>query len=145
MNGTFKGTFGWTSEGRSFESGERSVIWVGTFSGPFSNVSPGGFMDGTSWVCLGTTENQDDITQASNGELIVTDPDGSKACATWTGRREIKAGEISGRGRWTRGSGKWTGITGEMTYTGKAILGTQQGSLLIEGDWQINASAESAS
>jgi hypothetical protein len=102
-------------------------------------------MDGTKWVCVGTTENKDDIPQASNGYLTVTDSDGDQAYATWTGRKELKPGEISGAGLWTRGTGKWAAISGGMTYSGKAILGTTQGYVDVEGNEGMSAGAESAS
>jgi hypothetical protein len=142
MNGKFKGTFKWTSSGARREVGEGGVIWAGTFSGSFDN--PGGFMDGTSWVCLGFTENLDDKPQASNGYLVVTDGAQSKAWATWTGVPANAKGAISGTARWIDGEGDWPNLKGTMRYSGQATPGTPDGSVEVDGNWHIDESAASA-
>jgi hypothetical protein len=132
MGAKFEGTFFFSIDGERWELEPGQVVWLGTFKGQFHN--PGGFMDGATWVCAGITENDDGKSQASDGYLIATDSKGDKAWATWTGRAEITAGEISGKAIWRGGTGEYAGINGPLTYKGE-VNPTGQGSAKVDGDY----------
>jgi hypothetical protein len=138
MKGTFEGRFDWTSSGARRETGGGRVVWVGSWSGTFRNAAGKGFMHDTSWTCLGTTENKDDKPKDSNGFLVVTDGQGSQAWAKWTGLSVSQKGEIKGQADWINGTGEWAGLTGDLTYTGQANLGTDEGYVNVEGSYQTD-------
>ena len=135
--GTYKGTIGWNSTGKTFEMDDGREIFVGEFTGAFINEAGKGFMHGTSWACPGITETLNDVSQGGNGYCIVTDMDGDKAFLTWTGNKETKKGAASGPFQWTGGTGKYAGLKGDNTYKGMTILPTQQGYNVHEGEWQL--------
>ncbi len=132
MGKKFDGTFFFSIDGERWELEPGHVIWAGTFKGQFSSPDP--VWEGTNWDCPGITENEDGKSQDSSGYCIVTDSDGDKAWASWKGRTEIKAGEVSGMAQWRGGTGKFAGINGHLTYSGK-VNPNGQGSAKVDGDY----------
>lgn len=138
MKGTFKGKLEWKSSGARREISGGRVVWVGTWSGTFTNEKTGGFMDGTEWVCLGTTENKKGKTKKSNGFLTVTDGQDSEAWAEWTGHEMSEEGEIEGEAKWINGTGDWDKITGDVEYTGQADPDKPEGYVDVVGTYQTD-------
>jgi len=135
--GTYKGSFGWNSTGKVFDLEEGHQIFVGEFTGGFTNADGKGFMHSTSWVCPGVNDTMNNITQYGRGYCVVTDLDGDKAYLSWKGGNETKPGEANGTFQWTGGTGKYKGITGDNTYKGMTVLPMAQGFSMCEGAWQL--------
>lgn len=135
--GTYKGTYGHTAVGETIDAGEGRRLFGGVIKGSFVNDDGKGFLHGTSWVCPGTTDTLNDVSQGGNGYCVVTDTDGDKAFLTWTGKKESKKAVFSGTFQWTGGTGKYTGLKGNNTYNGTGILPTPEGYNVHEGEWQL--------
>ena len=135
--GTYKGNFAWNSTGKVFDLEKGHQMFVGEFTGGFTNDDGKGFMHITSWVCPGVNDLVDSVTQYARGYCVVTDLDGDKAYFSWKGGKETKPGASKGTFQWTGGTGKYTGITGENTYDSMTVLPTTQGYSHCEGAWQL--------
>ena len=133
-SGTYSGQFGWASSGTAFEMEEGRTIWVGSYGGAFFNDTGKGFLHNSSSVCVGYS----DIVNGhfdSHGYCVMTDTDGDKAFATWTGTGDYP--NLSGPFQWTGGTGKYTGINGDNMFWGVFIPGTDQGYVRWEGKWKL--------
>ena len=135
--GEYTGRFGWYSVGKTFEIEKDHVFFTGEFSGAFFNDAGKGFLHQTSVICPGINDVRKDISLDARGYCIVTDRDGDKAFLVWQATNPTKPGEVPGTFQWTGGTGKYTGLTGDNTFTG-FLLPSSSGYSVWKGKWQLS-------
>ena len=133
--GTYSGLFGWNVSSTTHELEEGHVVTQDVYSGTFFNGEGNGFLHETSWVCPGVTDTRQGKGTAQ-GHGIVTDYDNDKAYFAWKGTIDPEDG-FNGDYRWTGGTGKYAGITGDNTFRATTIGETVQGRGLMKGDWKL--------
>ena len=134
--GTYRGSFGAQGAGTMHELEEGHIFFVGGFNGVFINDATDGFIDKTQVICPGVNDIVDGLSQGLHGYCIVTDEDGDKAFAKWSGVDDtpnVGGGEF----QWIGGTGKYTGITGNNTFRYAGIGDTLAYSVIWEGEWQL--------
>ena len=130
--GTYTSHFGWYATGKTSELEKGHTLFQGEFNGTNFNDAGKGFLHKTSVVCPGVNDVIDGASRASHGYCVVTDQDGDKAFLVW------KAGKrFDGDSQWTGGTGKYTGITGNNTFTASLIGTTSSGYSVWKGEWKL--------
>jgi hypothetical protein len=118
-SGTAKIHSGWYSAGETKKVGEKRVFWVGEFWGVSFNDEGNGFMHQMAWNCPAVSDIIDASIQ-TKGNCTLTDPNGDKLYASWTGKGTV-GGEFSGLADMTGGTGKYTGIQGAWEFQCKGV------------------------
>jgi len=132
--GKFTGQFGYYGVGQAFQIEENHFYWVGEFTGSFFNDAGKGIFHRSSVKCPAADDIYGGVEHAS-GYCIITDKDGDKAFLSWT--CEGPAQQIcKGTFKWTGGTGKYTGITGDNTFQGNAITASE-GYALWQAQYQL--------
>jgi hypothetical protein len=70
----------------------------------------------------------------AHGYCTVTDEDGDKAFVIWQCKGQPRC---DGDFQWTGGTGKYTGLKGQTSFTGIPIGSTASGYSLFTGNWQL--------
>ena len=134
--GSYRGSFGAQGAGTLHELEEGHIFFVGGFNGVLLNDNSGGFLDRTQVLCPGVNDIVNGLSQGLHGYCIITDEDGDKAFAKWSGVDETP-GVGGGPFEWTGGTGKYAGITGDNTFQYALIGDTLAYSVVWEGEWQL--------
>ena len=134
--GSYRGSFGAQGAGTLHELEEGHIFFVGGFNGVFLSDNSGGFLDRTQVLCPGVNDIVNGLSQGLHGYCIITDEDGDKAFAKWSGVDETP-GVGGGPFEWTGGTGKYAGITGDNTFQYALIGDTLAYSVVWEGEWQL--------
>ena len=100
-----------------------------------------GFLDHMTWRCLGTTSILAGMSHF-NGYCVVTDPAGDQIVADIAsdGSYPADAKVITGKGTFTSGTGKYAGISGNLTnilHDPEFRTGTE-GTLVNYGEFQAS-------
>ncbi len=117
-SGTFTGKSGGEGGGQAYEIGTGHVFFVGKFDFVFLNDAAGGFLDKTQWTCPGVNDivNGLQVAATTRGYCIATDKDGDKLFGSWTVTKVTGPGAGEGKVQYIGGTGKYSGIQGNMTY-----------------------------
>lgn len=134
--GKFRGMWGVRATGTSHEIEKGHVFFVGTFSGVFFNDVANGFLDKSSVECPGVNDIVNGLSIANHGYCIVTDKDGDKAFLVWKGK-DSSPNVGGGEQRWTGGTGKYAGLSGNSTYRYTGIGTTPAYAVVWDGEWRI--------
>ena len=130
--GKYTSHFGWYAIGKTSELEKGHTLFQGEFNSTNFNDAGQGFIHKASVVCPGVNDMIDGVSRASQGYCIVTDQDGDKAFLVW------KAGKgFDGDFQWTGGTGKYTGITGNNTFTAFLIGPSSSGYSVWKGEWKL--------
>jgi len=121
--GTAKGTSAWTSPGEIKEVGENHLYWVGVYWGMSFNDEGKGFLDDMAWYCPGVDDIINGIHRF-NGYCTLTDMDGDKIYLSYRSLPYEGKGPIPTEGKYSGGTGKYTGIQGGYTFQCR-VLGSQ--------------------
>jgi hypothetical protein len=113
-SGTVKVHSGWFSAGETKKVGEKRLYWVGEYWGVSFNDEGKGFMHQMAWNCPALSDIMDSLIQ-TKGNCTLTDPDGDKLYASWTGKGAV-GGEFAGNVDMSGGTGKYTGIQGTWEF-----------------------------
>ncbi|MCK5439258.1 MAG: hypothetical protein KAI97_04905 [Gemmatimonadetes bacterium] len=134
-SGSFEGVFAWSSYGETTEIVNGSSYWHGGFNGAFVNSASSGFLHHAAGTCPagGATVGGRQFFQ---GSCVLTDADGDQAMFVWNCEMQAD-GVCPGPQTWVAGTGKYEGISGEMTFEGRFIGGTTQGVSDWKGDWNL--------
>ena len=133
-SGTYSGHYGWSSSGTTFQWEEGHTVWIGSYGGAFFNDAGSGFLHNSSSLCWGYTDMLDGHINA-HGHCVVTDKEGDKAFVIWDGIGHYP--ELSGAFEWAGGTGKYAGMSGDNTFSGEFIPGTDQGHVSWKGKWKL--------
>ncbi len=134
-SGSFEGVFPWSSYGETTESVNDSSYWHGGFNGGFVHSDGSGFLHEAGITCPaagGTVGGR----QFFQGSCTVTDADGDQAMLIWNCEMQAD-GVCPGPQSWVAGTGKYEGISGEMTFEGRFIGNTPQGISYWKGEWNL--------
>ncbi len=71
----------------------------------------------------------------ASGTCLITDKDGDKVFLVWTCKNPGSG--CQGTFQWTGGTGKYTGITGNNTFTGFPLPSSASGYSVWKGDWKL--------
>jgi len=118
-SGTAKVHSGWFSAGETKKIGEKRLFWVGIYWGVSFNDEGKGFMHQMAWNCPAVNDIMDGTIDAK-GNCTLTDPDGDKLYASWTGKGAV-GGEFAGNVNMTGGTGKYTGIQGTWEFRCRGV------------------------
>ncbi len=118
-SGTVKVHSGWFSAGETTQVGDKHAYWVGVYWGVSFNDEGKGFMHQMAWNCPAINDIMDTAIQAK-GNCTLTDIDGDKLSASWTGKGGV-GGEFAGKGGMTGGTGKYTGIQGTWEFRCRGV------------------------
>ena len=132
--GTFEGVLGWSASSEVTELGEGTLYWHGGFNGAFVNNEGSGFLHQAAVACpaAGVSIGDRNLYQ---GHCILTDADGDRVVHSWS--CEMQDGRCPGTQTWVTGTGKYEGISGEMTFEGWFVGGTTQGVSNWKGNWKL--------
>ena len=132
--GTYTARFGWYSVGKTFEIEKDHVFFVGEFSGALFNEAGQGFLHQAAVSCPGVNDVNKGASSA-HGYCVCTDQDGDKAFLVW--KCKGSATRCEGDFQWTGGTGKYTGLKGDNTFTGFLLLPTPSGHSTWKGAWAL--------
>lgn len=132
--GTYTSHFGWYASGKTLDLEKDHTLFLGEYNGTNFNDDGKGFLHHTSVVCPGMAETVKKVTNA-HGNCVVTDKDGDKVFLVW--KCKDPGSGCKGDFQWTGGTGKYTGITGNNTFTGFGITPTASGYALWKGEWKL--------
>lgn len=132
--GTYTSHFGWYSIGKTFEFEKDHTLFQGEFNGTNFNDAGEGFLYQTGVVCPGVIDTNKGIGTAS-GTCLITDKDGDKVFLGWTCKNPGSG--CQGTFQWTGGTGKYTGITGNNTFTGFPMPSSASGYSVWKGEWKL--------
>lgn len=122
-----KGQFGWLGVGKAYELEKGHYFWVGEFSGTFFNdKGPGSLFHNAGMRC--PASNDLDFNRGrshASGWCIVTDAAGDQAYLSW--QNDGDGHSAPGTFRYTGGTGKYAGISGEYTFTGVTEVNWKDG------------------
>ena len=133
--GTYSGAYGWSVSSTVHQLEEGHVFSQDVYKGTFFNDEGKGFLHESSWVCPAVTELVKGKGNA-RGHCIVTDKDNDKVFLAWKGTIDPATG-FNGDYQWTNGTGKYTGITGDNTFSATLIGETKEGRGLLKGEWKL--------
>jgi hypothetical protein len=133
--GTYSGAYGWSVSSMVHQLAEGHVFSQDVYKGTFFNDAGKGFLHESSWVCPSITELVKGKGTA-RGHCIVTDKDNDQVFLVWKGTIDPATG-FQGDYQWTSGTGKYTGITGNNTFSATRIGATTEGRGLLKGEWKL--------
>ena len=133
--GTYTSHFGWYAMGKTYELEKGHTFFQGEYSGTNFNDAGTGFLHNTSVVCPGMTEVWEGGRGESQGNCIITDQEGDKVFLVW--KCTNPGAGCQGDFQWKGGTGKYTGITGNNTFTGFSIGATSSGHAVWKGEWKL--------
>jgi hypothetical protein len=110
-------------------------LWGGLANGSFRSDAGQGFLHPSAFVCAALGEMNKTTVVHNNGECSFTDKDGDKAFMMWQ-CVTCPTDEFRGEFKWTGGTGKYSGLSGEGTYQ-QATVAPGNGWWLIKGSWQL--------
>ena len=134
-SGSFEGVAAWSSYGELTEIVTGSSYWHGGFNGAFLNSAGSGFLHDSALTCpsAGATVG---ARQFYQGTCVLTDAEGDQAVLVWDCEMQAN-GVCPGPMTWVTGTGKYAGISGEMTFEGRFIGDTPQGVSYWKGEWNL--------
>jgi hypothetical protein len=138
-SGTFTGKFSGEGAGDPYEIGKGHVFFVGHFNFVLLNDAAGGFLDKTFWTCPGVNDVVNGVQDAAQtkGYCIATDKEGDKLFSSWQVTKVTGPGAGEGKFQYIGGTGKYSGIQGNVSY-GYAFIGkTPAFSAVVQGDWRL--------
>lgn len=133
--GTYTGLYGWSLSSTVHQLEEGHVYTQDVYKGTFFNDTNKGFLHESSWVCPGVSDVVNGKGDA-NGYCVITDKDNDNAFLIWKGTIDPAAG-FNGDYQWTGGTGKYTGMKGNNTFSATGIGSTSEGRGLLKGEWQL--------
>jgi len=133
--GTYSGSFGWSMSSSVHELEEGHVFTHDLYKGTFFNENWEGFLHQASCVAPGVSDIIDG-KGTSHGAGAFTDKDNDKAFFVFSGVIDPETG-FKGDYRWTGGTGKYNGITGNNTFNAFVIGETTEGVGELQGEWQL--------
>jgi hypothetical protein len=133
--GTYTSHFGWYAIGKTYELEKGHTLFQGEYSGTNFNDAGTGFLHNTSVVCPGIAALVEGGRGEGHGSCIITDQDGDKAFLVWKCKNPGTG--CQGDFQWKGGTGKYTGITGNNTFTGFSIGATSSGYSVWKGEWKL--------
>jgi len=134
--GTYSGAYGWSVSSTTYQLEDGHIFSQDVYKGTFFNDERKGFLHESSWVCPSVT----DLIQGkgtARGQCMVTDTDNDKVFLVWQGTIDPETG-FHGDYQWTSGTGKYTGITGNNTFSAIRIGATTEGRGLLKGEWKLS-------
>ena len=133
--GTYTGLYGWSlsSTVQQLEGGH--VYAQDVYKGTFFNDTGEGFLHESSWVCYGVRDLINEKGDAG-GYCVITDKTNDKAFLEWNGTIDPVMG-FNGDYQWTGGTGKYTGMKGNNTFSATIIGSTSEGRGVLRGEWQL--------
>jgi hypothetical protein len=135
-SGTFSLWFGWHSFGTLTDLGKGAMEWHGEFDGALRNDAGSGFMHDASAVCPGATAILNGQAYY-RGSCILTDKDGDRAVLVFQCNAKVADRCVDQLQEWVGGTGKYTGIKGNITLNAGFIGAGPQGSSLWKGEWRL--------
>ncbi len=133
--GTYTGLYGWSLSSTVHQLEEGHVYIQDVYKGTFFNDAKEGFLHESSWVCFGVSDVVNGKGDA-NGYCVITDKDNDNAFLIWKGIIDPATG-FNGDYQWTGGTGKYTGMKGNNTFSATTIGSTSEGRALLKGKWQL--------
>ena len=133
--GTYTGLYGWSLSSTVHQLEEGHVYIQDVYKGTFFNDANEGFLHESSWVCFGVSDLVNGKGDA-NGYCVITDNDNDNAFLIWKGIIDPATG-FNGDYQWTGGTGKYTGMKGNNTFSATTIGSTSEGRALLKGEWQL--------
>ena len=133
--GTYSGSYGWSLSSTVHQLEEGHVFSQDLFKGTFFNDAGEGFLHRSSCIAPAVSELTDGKGNA-HGVAVFTDKDDDKAFITWKGTIDPDTG-FNGDYQWTGGTGKYTGIKGNNTFSAFNIGTTTEGLGVLNGEWQL--------
>ena len=133
--GTYTGLYGWSLSSTVHQLEEGHVYTQDVYKGTFFNDANEGFLHESSWVCFGVSDVVNGKGDA-NGYCVITDKDNDNAFLIWKGIIDPATG-FNGDYQWTGGTGKYTGMKGNNTFSATGIGSTSEGRGLLKGEWQL--------
>jgi hypothetical protein len=133
-----QGEFGWFGVGKATEIEKGHFYWVGEFSGTFFNDKGAGSMFHRSGVKCPAWFDADfnNNKSSAGGYCVITDLDGDQAYLTWQNAGTPGPG---GRGpgtfKYTGGTGKYKGLSGDNTFVGITQVNWADGSSSGYATW----------
>jgi hypothetical protein len=136
--GTFSGMYAGAVMFKLYPVGKERA--VSTFEDNSLTVGKG-FLDHTTWHCLSVGSTMTGMQQF-NGYCVVTDPSGDQIVADIAsdGTYPADAKVIPAKGMFTSGTGKYTGISGNLTNIlhGPDFRSAEAGVFAAYGDFQAS-------
>jgi hypothetical protein len=95
-------------------------VWRGTFLGVGISDTRKGILHASAWECDAEVVSQDGTVQKADGFCHITDPDGDTINLIFE-RTDLPGGteELKTKGTYLSGTGKYTGIKGNYTFSCK--------------------------
>jgi hypothetical protein len=130
-----KGEFGWFGVGKAYEIEKGHYYWVGEFSGTFFNDKGEGSPFHRAGVKCPAHNDLDfnNKKSAAAGYCIITDVDGDQAYLSWHNSGDGRTGP--GTFKYTGGTGKYKGISGDNTFVGVTQINWQDGTASGYATW----------
>ena len=124
--------------GQSYELEKGHVFLLDMLPGLFLNDVAGGFIDQSEVKCPRATDIVDGRLINSHGYCIITDKDGDKAFLSWGGK-DAAAPSTGGGGtfKWTGGTGKYSGLQGNNTFSYASWGKAGAGVVAWKGEWRL--------
>jgi hypothetical protein len=121
--------------GKAYQAEKGHVYWVGEQSGIFSNdKGKGSLFDLAGIKCPGFVDLDFNNKKAKgNGSCIISDATGDQAFLSW--QAEGDPVNFHGTFEYTGGTGKYKGITGHNTYTGRVQVNWPDGTSSLYAVW----------
>ncbi len=130
-----KGIFGWMGVGKAYQIEKGHYSWVGEFTGTFFNdKGPGSLFHNAGVRCPGF--NDLDLNAGKNhsgGYCVIQDAPGDQAFLNWQFEGDGKT--AAGKFRYTGGTGKYAGISGENPAVGVIEVNWADGTATGYGTW----------
>jgi hypothetical protein len=122
------GEFGWFGVGKAHQIEKGHFYWVGEFSGTFFNDKGKGSLFHRAGVKCPAFFDADFNNKKgrAGGYCIVTDTDGDQAYLTWQNQGDPAS--MPGTFRYTGGTGKYQGISGDNTFVAVTQVNWQDGT-----------------
>ena len=129
------GEFGWFGVGKAYEIEKGHYYWVGEFSGTFFNDKGEGSLLHRAGVKCPAYNDLDFNNKSSkaSGYCVMTDTDGDQAYASWQNAGDGRRGP--GTFKFTGGTGKYKGISGDNTFVGVTQINWQDGTASGYATW----------
>lgn len=133
-SGTYSAHYGWTFSGQVQELGPNRMAYVGMLPGVIFNNAGKGFLHQARVDCSILNDVNQGRGTASGGCVII-DAEGDKAFAEFKCSGMLP--NCPGDFRWTGGTGKYTGITGNNKFQGNFIGTTGGGWSDWSGEYKL--------
>jgi hypothetical protein len=136
-SGTARLHSGWKGIVEAREVGKNHVYANGAFFGMWFNDEGKGFLDRTQWVCVFINDLADGRSSSDDAYCTATDGDGDQISMTAKARSPKEGFELAGMHTIRRGTGKYAGIEGGITFDCKFMGKYDQAWCIHEASYRL--------